>query len=99
MNVLGGVAVHYDVAVAQQGELRVARRRSQAVALNRFRNSYCDHMSMADLRWYAAETGKDVEWLFEHGRWADPARAQGTMAEHAYRTLDVDLMELILRHA
>lgn len=91
-------AIHYNVAQAGQGEMRAERRHSQAVALNQFRNAHCDYLSMADLLYYAGETGKDIHWLFRHGKFRDPAGPSGVMAENAYRDLDVDLMELILMY-
>lgn len=93
---VGNSAIHYDVAQATQVVRSAEQRHARAMVLNQFRNAFCDHMSMADLEWYATESGKDILWLFARARFSDPAGALGALMETAYRELDVDMMEFIL---
>lgn len=91
--------IHFRHAQAELHRKAERSRHERAVALNEFRNAHCDHFGMADLHHYAHATGKDIHWLFHHARFSDPQGARGAMASTALYELDLELMELILRHA
>ena len=94
-----GTAIHYDLAAAQRVQLADLEQRTrhlQAVALNTFRNSFCDLYTLRDLVHTMNATGKDIRWLFRHAKFQHPAGALGTMASNAVRDGDLELQEFIL---
>jgi hypothetical protein len=88
-------AIHYNVAQHQVGQNQRVQRHQKAVALNQFRNSYCDQMDSADLYHYAWATGHSVEWLLERAKWNDPRGVNGTFFERAVEDKDVELLERV----
>lgn len=88
-------AIHYQLGQEQLRQHQRAQRHRRAVALNEFRNSYCDQMSSADLYHYVWATGRSVEWLLERARWRDPRGMNGTFYERAIEEHDVELLERV----
>jgi len=88
-------AIHYHVGQQQVGQHKRVQRNSQAIALNEFRNSYCDQMDSGDLYHYAWATGHSVEWLLERAKWNDPRGLKGTFYERAIEDSDVELLERV----
>lgn len=87
-----GSSIHFDVA-KEQVQSVTDKRHAQAVMLNRFRTEHCDCFSFSDFEFYAAETGKDVHWLFQHARFVEKGGVNGAFLNNAFLNRDHDLIE------
>ncbi len=91
---INGSVIRFEDA-RQQIRTEAERRHQQAVMLNEFRNSYCDLFDIRDFRYYARETGKDVQWLLSHAKWDESGGMYGTFFDNAIANGDSDTLESV----
>lgn len=79
-------------------ELRGTQRHRHAVALNAFRNSYCDQFTFRDWMYFSQECGKELWWLLRHAKWSDRRGMFGAFFENAVRDNDHETLETFFLH-
>ena len=67
------------------------KQEQQRKALDEFLSSKCDLFSSSDWHYYAAATGKSLEWLRDNATYSDPEGPMGTMLNNAILDGDYDL--------
>jgi hypothetical protein len=72
------------------------KQKQQQKALKEFMSSKCDLFSSSDWHYYAATTGKSLEWLRDNASYSDPEGPMGTMLNNAIIDDDYDLAELFI---